>query len=56
MIFNINIYISKVCIFSGASHAKTIRCTNAGSMLAHRLRRYANTEPKLNQRIAFAGM
>ena len=36
--------------------ADTTRWPNAGLMLAHRLRRWANINPALGQRVVFAGV
>ena len=36
--------------------ANTIRSPNVDSMLAHRLRRWANIEPALSERLVIAGI
>ena len=36
--------------------SKTTRLSNVGLMLAHRLRRWANISPTLDQRVIFAGL
>ena len=43
-------------MFVGTVPANTRRWHNVGSMLAHRLRRRANSEPPLVQRLVFAGV
>ena len=42
--------------YAAANPANTGRSTNAGLMLAHRLRRWANIKPALVYRPLFAGL